>query len=86
MYKRQVQNRFYVRGEGAYLYQYNYGNIASDPRLAAMNFIQDVYKRQPPLGSRDHLFGHQPEAVLFHARPFSGREAIAASIFSIRCV
>ena len=23
-----VQNRFYVRGEGNYLYQYNYGNIA----------------------------------------------------------
>ena len=34
-----VQNRFYVRGEGDYLYHYNHGNLASDPRLASQNFI-----------------------------------------------
>ena len=42
-----VQNRFYVRGEGDYLYQYNYGNIASDPRLAAMNFIHALATIEP---------------------------------------
>ena len=44
-----VQNRFYVRGEGDYLYQYNYGNIASDPRLAAMNFIHALATIEPTL-------------------------------------
>ncbi len=34
-----TQNRFYVRGEGDYLYHYNNGNLASDPRLASQNFI-----------------------------------------------
>ncbi len=34
-----VQNRFYARREADYLYSYNHGKIASDPRLAAMNFI-----------------------------------------------
>ncbi len=32
-------NRFYVRGEGDYLYHYNHGNLAADPRLASQNFI-----------------------------------------------
>lgn len=32
-----LHNRIYVRGEGGYLYQYNYGNLAGDPRTAAMN-------------------------------------------------
>lgn len=32
-----IHNRFYVRGEGNYLYQYNYGNLAGDPRTAALN-------------------------------------------------
>ena len=31
-----IHNRFYVRGEGEYLYQYNYGNLAGDPRTAAL--------------------------------------------------
>ena len=44
-----VQNRFYVRGEGNYLYQYNYGNIASDPRLAAMNPINALATIEPTL-------------------------------------
>lgn len=44
-----VQNRFYVRGEGDYLYQYNYGNIAADPRLAAMNFIHALGTIEPTL-------------------------------------
>lgn len=34
-----TQNRFYVRGEADYLYSYNHGNIAADPRLASLNFI-----------------------------------------------
>lgn len=34
-----LHNRIYVRGEGGYLYQYNYGNLAGDPRTAAMNPI-----------------------------------------------
>lgn len=34
-----TQNRFYARGEGDYLYSYNHGNIAADPRLASLNFI-----------------------------------------------
>lgn len=44
-----VQNRFYVRGEGDYLYQYNYGNLASDPRLAAQNFIGALGTIEPTL-------------------------------------
>ena len=34
-----TQNRFYARGEANYLYSYNHGNIAADPRLASLNFI-----------------------------------------------
>ena len=34
-----LHNRIYVRGESGYLYQYNYGNLAGDPRTAAMNPI-----------------------------------------------
>ena len=44
-----VQNRFYVRGEGDYLYQYNYGNLATDPRLAAQNFINALGTIEPTL-------------------------------------
>ena len=44
-----VQNRFYVRGEGDYLYQYNYGNLASDPRLAAQNFLSALGTIEPTL-------------------------------------
>ena len=36
---KMLHNRIYVRGEGDYLYQYNYGNLAGDPRTAAMNPI-----------------------------------------------
>lgn len=32
-------NRFYVFGAGSYLYSYNNGIIANDPRLASSNFI-----------------------------------------------
>ncbi|MCR2031603.1 N-6 DNA methylase [Alistipes timonensis] len=34
-----TQNRFYARGKADYLYSYNHGNIAADPRLASLNFI-----------------------------------------------
>jgi len=34
-----TQNRFYARGEADYLYSYNHGNIAADPRLASLNFL-----------------------------------------------
>lgn len=34
-----VQNRFFVKGEGEVLYNYNHGHIASDPKLAAANFL-----------------------------------------------
>lgn len=44
-----VQNRFYVRGDGDYLYQYNYGNLATDPRLAAQNFINALGTIEPTL-------------------------------------
>lgn len=44
-----VQNRFYVRGEGDYLYSYNYGRIASDARLAAQNFINALGTIEPTL-------------------------------------
>jgi hypothetical protein len=44
-----VQNRFYVRGEGEYLYHYNHGNLASDPRLAAQNFINALGTIEPTL-------------------------------------
>lgn len=34
-----VQNRFFVRGEGQILYNYNYGNLAADPKTASLNFL-----------------------------------------------
>jgi hypothetical protein len=34
-----VQNRFFVKGEGEILYNYNNGLMASDPKIAAQNFI-----------------------------------------------
>lgn len=34
-----VQNRFFVKGEGEILYNYNHGHIASDPKTAAANFL-----------------------------------------------
>ncbi len=34
-----AQNRFFVRGEGNILYNYNYGNLAADPKTASQNFL-----------------------------------------------
>jgi len=34
-----VQNRFFIKGEGEILYNYNHGHIASDPKLAVANFL-----------------------------------------------
>ncbi|MDR1919233.1 MAG: N-6 DNA methylase [Tannerellaceae bacterium] len=34
-----MQNRFFVKGEGDRLYSYNNGQMAGDPKLAAMNFL-----------------------------------------------
>jgi len=34
-----IQNRFFIKGEGEILYNYNYGNMATDPKTAAMNFL-----------------------------------------------
>ena len=44
-----VQNRFYVRGDGKYLYQYNYGNLAGDPRTAALNPLHALGTIEPTL-------------------------------------
>ncbi len=44
-----VQNRFYVRGVKGLSIPYNYRNIASDPRLAAMNFIHALATIEPTL-------------------------------------
>jgi hypothetical protein len=34
-----VQNRFFVKGEGEILYNYNHGHMAADPKTAATNFL-----------------------------------------------
>lgn len=34
-----VQNRFFIKGEGEILYNYNHGHIAADPKTAAQNFL-----------------------------------------------
>jgi N12 class adenine-specific DNA methylase len=34
-----IQNRFLVKGEGEILYNYNHGNMATDPKTAALNFL-----------------------------------------------
>ena len=34
-----VQNRFFIKGEGDILYNYNNGLMAADPKVAAQNFI-----------------------------------------------
>lgn len=34
-----AHNRFFVRGEGQILYNYNYGSLAADPKTASMNFL-----------------------------------------------
>ena len=45
----QLHNRFYVRGGGGYLYQYNYGNLAGDPRTAALNPLHALGTIEPTL-------------------------------------
>lgn len=34
-----IQNRFFVKGEGEILYNYNHGYMATDPKTAAQNFL-----------------------------------------------
>lgn len=34
-----IQNRFFAKGDGGILYNYNHGYIASDPKTAAQNFL-----------------------------------------------
>ena len=34
-----VQNRFFIKGEGEILYNYNHGHMAADPKTAAANFL-----------------------------------------------
>ena len=34
-----IQNRFFVKGEGEILYNYNHGVMATDPKTAAQNFL-----------------------------------------------
>ncbi len=34
-----IQNRFFVKGEGDILYNYNHGLMATDPKTAAQNFL-----------------------------------------------
>jgi N12 class adenine-specific DNA methylase len=34
-----IQNRFFAKGEGDILYSYNHGVMASDPKTAALNFL-----------------------------------------------
>ena len=38
-----------MRGEGEYLYQYNYGNLAGDPRTAALNPLHALGTIEPTL-------------------------------------
>lgn len=35
-----IQNRFFIRGEGQILYNYNYGSLAADPKTASLNFLK----------------------------------------------
>lgn len=34
-----IQNRFFIKGEGGILYNYNHGVMASEPKTAAQNFL-----------------------------------------------
>lgn len=34
-----IQNRFFIKGEGNILYNYNHGVMATDPKTAAQNFL-----------------------------------------------
>lgn len=34
-----IQNRFFIKGEGEILYNYNHGHLATDPKTAANNFL-----------------------------------------------
>lgn len=35
-----IENRFFARGEGNILYNFNYGKLASDPRTATLTFLR----------------------------------------------
>ncbi|KAA6317456.1 hypothetical protein EZS27_032393, partial [termite gut metagenome] len=43
-----VQNRFFVKGEGEILYNYNHGHMAADPKTAAVNFL-NAFDTMPAL-------------------------------------
>lgn len=47
------ENRFFVEGEGGIKYTYNNGIIASDPKLASMNFLNALHKI-PTLIDNEH--------------------------------
>ena len=42
------ENRFFVESEGGIKYTYNNGNVASDPKLASLNFLKAL-ERIPKL-------------------------------------
>ncbi len=44
-----TENRFFIRGKGDISYNYNHGRLASDPRLAATNFLNALDSMQPLL-------------------------------------
>ncbi len=39
-----INNRFFIQGESGIKYTYNNGRIASDPKLASMNFLNALHK------------------------------------------
>jgi len=47
------ENRFFIEGEGNIKYNYNNGRIASDPKLASLNFI-NALERIPKLIEKYH--------------------------------
>lgn len=47
------ENRFFVEGEGGIKYTYNNGIMASDPKLASMNFLNALHKI-PTLIDNEH--------------------------------
>ena len=49
-----IQNRFFVKGEGEILYNYNHGNMATDPKTAALNFL-NALDTMPKLLEKYHV-------------------------------
>lgn len=43
-----IANRFFVRGEGNILYNFNGGRLAKDPNIAAQMFLR-TFETVPPL-------------------------------------